>query len=147
MKIYILVALSFLAFNTYSKENNVLFDEISQMDKVLFDAFNSCDLKVMGDIFSKELEFYHDKGGVSNYEQTMSVSKSNCDKKLGLKRTLIKESSKVFPIKNFGAIQEASHQFCHMENGKNDCGVFKFVHIWKKESLSWKLIRVVSYDH
>ncbi|GLX79459.1 hypothetical protein tinsulaeT_27990 [Thalassotalea insulae] len=147
MKIYIFIALSFLVFNTHSNENEMLFDEISQMDKVLFDAFNSCDLTVMGNVFSKELEFYHDKGGVSNYEQTMSASKSNCDKKLGLKRKLIKESLKVFPINNFGAIQEASHQFCHMEKGKNDCGIFKFIHIWKKDNLNWKLIRVVSYGH
>ncbi|WP_448549372.1 nuclear transport factor 2 family protein [Thalassotalea fusca] len=147
MKILILIALSILAFNTHSKENNALFNEISQMDKALFDAFNSCDLEAMSNIFSKELEFYHDKGGVANYEQTMSASKLNCDKKLGLTRTLIADTLKVFPIQNFGAIQEASHQFCHMENGKNDCGVFKFVHIWKKDGLDWKLFRVVSYDH
>ena len=147
MKIYTLIALSVLALNAHSKDSDELFNEISQMDKVLFDAFNSCNLKIMGNVFSKDLEFYHDKGGVSNYEQTMSVAKSNCDKKLGLKRTLLKESLKVFPIKSFGAIQEASHQFCHMENGKNDCGVFKFVHIWKKDNLNWKLTRIVSYDH
>lgn len=147
MNKYIFIALSFLTFNAHANENKLLVNEISQMDKILFDAFNSCDLKAMSDIFSKDLEFYHDKTGVSNYEQTMSSSKSNCDKNLGLQRKLVKESLKVFPIKNFGAIQEASHQFCHMENGKNDCGTFKFIHIWKKENQNWKLVRVVSYDH
>ena len=101
----------------------------------------------METIFAKDLEFYHDTSGLSTFEQTMQNTKRNCANNLGLKRTLVKGSQKVYPIKNYGAIQEASHTFCHMENGTNECGTFKFVHIWRKSNSDWKLARVVSYGH
>jgi len=44
-------------------------------------------------------------------------------------------------------MQVAAHKFCHTENGKPDCGTFKFVHIWKQTPKGWKIARVVSYGH
>ena len=120
---------------------------IDAQDKRMFDAFNRCDIRTMGEIFSKELEFYHDKVGVSDYESTMDVTKLNCDRKLGLVRTILPETVRVFPIGKFGALHKGKHTFCHMENGKNDCGTFEFVHIWKKLADSWQIYRVISYDH
>lgn len=136
-----------LSFNTYARSTQDLQNEILKMDGVLFQAFNSCNLKVMSEIFDQDLEFYHDKGGLTNYQDTLKASKRNCDNKLGLTRTLIMESNKIFPAGDFGAIQEGRHQFCHMENGKNDCGTFTFIHIWKKTEDNWTLSRIVSYDH
>lgn len=62
-------------------------------------------------------------------------------------RTLVEGSLEVYPVKDYGAIQIGSHTFCHMENGQEDCGTFKFVHLWRKENDSWKLTRVISYGH
>ena len=64
-----------------------------------------------------------------------------------LKRTLINETLEVYPIKDFGAIETGQHTFCHDENGKTDCGTFKFVHIWKNENGVWKITRIITYDH
>jgi hypothetical protein len=64
-----------------------------------------------------------------------------------LKRQLIPGSTEVYPINGFGAVQIGSHRFCHKEAGKDDCGTFKFVHLWKKTPEGWKLSRVVSYNH
>lgn len=124
-----------------------LDEQISNMDSKLFDAFNVCDITSMETLFTKDLEFYHDTGGLTTFDQTIQNTKRNCANNLGLKRTLVKGSQKVYPIKNYGAIQEASHTFCHMENGNNECGTFKFVHIWKKSISGWQLARVVSYGH
>ncbi|XOV81047.1 MAG: nuclear transport factor 2 family protein [Aestuariibacter sp.] len=139
------VALLFVAFGVTAKGD--LFATIEQQDARLFDAFNACDVEMQAQIFSPDLEFYHDTAGVSNYEETLRATRQNCDKKLGLERTLISGSMRVYPIKNFGAIQQARHQFCHMENGKLDCGTFGFTHIWKRVNDTWLLHRVVSYDH
>ncbi len=128
-------------------QSSELTAEIAAMDTKLFDAFNHCDIDTMGQIFGKGLEFYHDQGGLTNYSQTMSSVSQNCERKLGLTRTLVPGSLNVFPVPNFGAIQEGRHQFCHIENGKNDCGTFKFVHVWQKLNDKWELVRVVSYDH
>jgi hypothetical protein len=40
-----------------------------------------------------------------------------------------------------------AHRFCHVENGKGVCGIFKFAHFWKKANDEWKISRIVSYDH
>lgn len=47
----------------------------------------------------------------------------------------------------FGAMQFGEHRFCHTENGKPDCGTFRFAHVWRKEGETWKLSRVLSYGH
>jgi len=124
-----------------------LYKTVLNLDKMLFEAFNSCDLAKMSEVFDQNLEFYHDKGGLTNYQDTLKSSKRNCDNKLGLERVLLKDSTKIFPIGEYGAIQEGRHRFCHMENGKNECGVFTFIHIWKKVGQRWTLSRVISYDH
>jgi len=98
-------------------------------------------------MFAPDLEFYHDKGGLTGYDHTINAIKQNCDRKLGLVRTLVPGSMEVYPIGNYGAVQIASHRFCHMENGKEDCGTFKFVHVWRNDNGNWKISRVVSYDH
>ena len=66
-----------------------IHQEIYEIDKRFFTAFNACDVKAMGNIFSKDLEFYHDLSGYSGYEHTMEVTRSNCDRKLELKRELV----------------------------------------------------------
>lgn len=129
---------------TVSKE---LYAEIAHMDSVLFNAFNGRDLETLKKIFSPDLEFYHDLGGLTNYDQNIANSKILFDRNNGLHRTLVPGSLEVHPIKDYGAIQIGRHRFCHPENGKEDCGTFKFVHIWQKKNNEWKLTRVISYDH
>lgn len=124
-----------------------LHQEIAALDSALFDAFNKKDLDGVQRHFSRDLEFYHDKGGFSNYEQNQITSKRMFEQNKTLKRTLVAGTMKVYPIKNFGAIQTADHQFCNYESGREDCAVFKFLHIWQRTDAGWRLSRVVSYDH
>ena len=145
---YLLAAiLCALSLTSNAEEPTELFNEIEKSDTRFFDAFNSCDLQTMGDIFSDDLEFYHDLGGVHNAQETMKTTKRNCDKGLGLRRKIVEGSLKVYPIKDYGAIQVGAHTFCHLENGKDDCGTFDFVHVWRRIDNGWKLARVISYGH
>jgi hypothetical protein len=48
--------------------------EILAMDKKLFDAFNARDLETTKAIFDPTLEFFHDTGGVSNYDKAIANS-------------------------------------------------------------------------
>ena len=130
-----------------ARDSERLFTEIEHADAEFFDAFNSCDLERMGEIFAEDLEFYHDTGGLGDYRQTMAVSKANCDKNLGLSRELVEGSLEVHPIGDYGAIQIGEHTFCHIEEGQNDCGTFEFVHIWRRDEGEWKVARVISYGH
>ena len=124
-----------------------LVAEMQKADAALFDAFNACDLETVGKLFAEDLEFFHDLGGLTDYRQSMDNTKALCDRKLGLKRELVEGSMEVYPVPGFGAIQKGRHTFCHMENGKNDCGTFEFVHVWRRDGDSWELARVVSYGH
>ncbi|RYE14440.1 MAG: nuclear transport factor 2 family protein [Sphingobacteriales bacterium] len=155
MLIVLIFVFPFLVVNAQSKfetkpytpVSKPLYDSIAHMDSVLFDAFNSQDLEKIKTIFSPDLEFYHDKGGLDNYIETLKKSKQLFDQNNGLKRTLVAGSMEVYPIKGFGAIQTGLHRFCHPENGKENCGTFKFMHIWQNNNGVWKITRVVSYDH
>ena len=124
-----------------------LFAEIAHMDSVLFNAFNNRDTATLKTLFTTDLEFYHDKGGLTNYAQNMAAFRNTASANTDLRRDLIPGSLEVYEVKDFGAMQIGKHRFCHSENGKLDCGTFKFVHIWKKKDGEWKISRVVSYDH
>ena len=147
MRYVIGILLCTMTVTAVAAEPSSLYDEIAEQDTQLFNAFNECDLEAMSGFFSEDLEFYHDLGGVTGYAQTMGNTKNNCERELGLKRTLVSGSLEVHPIKDFGAIQIGQHTFCHLENGKNDCGTFKFVHVWKHSDDGWRISRVISYDH
>jgi len=124
-----------------------LYRQISHMDSVLFDAFNNRDIKSLKNLFTTDLEFYHDKGGLTDYDYTIKSFENTANLNNGLRRDLVPGSLEVYPIPDYGAMEIGTHQFCHTENGKLDCGTFKFVHIWKKVGDQWKISRVVSYGH
>lgn len=135
------------AVKKHSADSGELYSTIAHMDSVLFNAFNNRDVEKLKTLFTEDLEFYHDLGGLTNYTQNMEAFKNTAAKNNDLKRELITGSLEVYPVKDFGAMQIGEHRFCHTENGKPDCGTFKFVHIWKKVNDEWKISRVVSYGH
>ena len=124
-----------------------LFEEIQGADKELFDAFNAHDAERMAKFFSEDVEFYHDKDGLVRYPKLMEGFRSMAGRNDGLRRDLVPDSLQVFPIPNFGAMEIGSHRFCHMEHGKEDCGVFQFAHVWEKKDGRWRITRVLSYGH
>jgi Domain of unknown function (DUF4440) len=132
-----------------ANEKEELFKEIAHMDSVMFDAFNAHDLDKLKTTFSEDLEFYHDKGGLSDFQQAMKSFKTLFDNNTttGLRRDLVAGSLEVYPVKDYGAIETCLHRFCHKENGKDDCGTFKNIMVWQKKDGQWKVTRVISYDH
>jgi hypothetical protein len=126
-----------------------LYDEIKRMDSLMFEAFNAHDADKLQTYFSEDLEFYHDQGGLADLKLTMENSKAlfERNKTTGLRRDLVKGSLEVYPIKDYGAVETCLHRFCHKENGKDDCGVFKNIMIWQNKNGEWKVTRVISYDH
>ena len=38
-------------------------------------------------------------------------------------------------------------QFCHAENGRDECAVFKFVMVWRNKGADWQVARALSFDH
>ena len=120
---------------------------IAAADSALFAAFNQRDLPRFRAFFARDLEFYQDNEGVENYAQTMKDFGQMFGRPAAIRRELVPGSLEVYPIKNYGAIEVGRHRFCHVENGKDDCGTFSFVHVWRRTRAGWKISRVVSYGH
>ena len=134
--------------NTYSsRPKDSLYDRIARLDSLLFDAYNNHDLEKIRTFFTKDLEFYHDRGGLTDYEQNMRSFREIFEKNSGIRRELAPGSQEVYPVNHFGAMEIGAHKFCHLENGKQDCGTFKFAMIWKMTEEGWKISRVISYGH
>lgn len=137
---------------TFSTSTENLHQEISQLDQSVFDAYNTCNLKVFETFFVEDLEFYHDRSGLISSRKTMlaALEDSLCGNSgIRTRRELIPESLKVYPLENFGAIQVGEHYYYQSRNGQPEklVEVAKFTHIWQKSDNSWKIRRVLSYDH
>lgn len=131
-----------------------LFDILRQKDSELFkQGFDECDLSVSEKLLSKDLEFYHDKGGIDKgidtFLKTMreGLCREGSNK---IRRHLIEKSLKVFPMFDngelYGAIQMGQHGFAP-EGQQLEGKPARFVHLWLLENGQWKIARVLSYDH
>lgn len=126
-----------------------LFAEIAALDAGVFAAFNACDvaehLQRHASYFADDVEFYHDRGGVTWTRDAMleNTARFACGK---YRRELIAGSLRVYPVKAFGAIALGKHRFCQIADGKCD-GAADFVMVWRKRDHRWMITRVLSYGH
>src|SRR5215467_2840967 len=99
-------------------------------DGAFWDAYNRCDVQKMSEFFWADIEFYHDKGGPT----------------IGLGR--LAETFQKNGV-TYGAVLSGEHYFYINDNGKPEYldGVAKFFHLWLVKDGTWKMARVVSYDH
>jgi ketosteroid isomerase-like protein len=126
-----------------------LFDEISRMDAIVFDAFNRRDLAKLKTLFAEDLEFYQDRAGLTNYQQAMDSFKKNFDSPTMVRRELADGTLEVYPVQGYGAVEIGVHRFYSTDPGQKEklTATAKFVHVWQKKNGEWKIARVVSYDH
>ena len=124
-----------------------LYRTIAKQDSLMQDAYNRHDAKALLALFSDDLEFYHDNGGLARKEDIGKGFADLFSRNDGIRRELVPGTLRVFPVKDYGAMELGAHRFCHMENGKQDCGTFEFVQIWKRTGDRWQITRVVSYGH
>ncbi|MFT4568275.1 MAG: hypothetical protein ACI9FN_003244, partial [Saprospiraceae bacterium] len=54
---------------SYIPKDPELYKSIVAMDTEFFDAYNLCDLEKQAAIYSEEIEFYHDRGGLSESKE------------------------------------------------------------------------------
>ncbi len=126
--------------------DKALFETIRKLDSAWFSHFNK-NITDFSSYIDSTLEFYHDKTGLTFYADNIAAFNRIKTNVPDLKRELLPETMEVYPIPGYGAVQIAQHRFCHMENGKMDCGMFKFIHTWKKTDQGWKVTRIISVDH
>jgi Domain of unknown function (DUF4440) len=124
-----------------------LYREIYLMDSTIFSYFNTQKFEPFKAMFTKDLEWFQDNDGLISYNKVFSNFKMMFGRPNKLTRQLVPGSLEVHPIKNYGAVEIGTHQFKHIENGKEEIGTFKFMMIWQKVNGQWKISRVISYNH
>ena len=133
----------------YSPVSKDLYDTIALKYSMMFNAFNARNIDKLKTFFAQDLEFYHDLGGVTNYQQNMEAFKRNFENDRRVRRELVAGSLEVYPIKDYGAVETGVHQFYGTAKGEKEKlgSEAKFVNIWRKKDGEWKIIRVISYAH
>ena len=133
------------AWSAQAVEGPDLAAAVATLDAQVFDAYNRCDMHDFSRYFDRKVEFYHDQGGASFDRATVvaNTRKYICGK---VRRELIPDSLHVYPIKDYGAVEEGEHRFCQLDSGKCE-GIAKFVMIWRHRQGRWQLTRVLSYGH
>ena len=134
-----------------------LFDEIAARDRAVFAAvFDSCDIEKLRPLVADDLEFFHDKDGLSETSGAHFLDdiRQHCERiKSGqdfrARREIVAGSMQVYPLNNYGAVETGEHRFYAIAGGKPDqlTETAHFLHIWKNDNGTWKLARVVSYGH
>lgn len=126
-----------------------LVAEITETDRKLFEAFDTCNADAYASYLSPDLEFYHDQGGKTGYQEQLDSLRQRCGEGLVLHRELVKDSLVVNAAPGFGAIEAGTHQFyAKQKDGTEHLdATAKFTEIWTKATGSWKLVRVISYSH
>jgi hypothetical protein len=97
---------------------------------------------VQEQLIAADLEFYHDRGGVTTSKKALIEALKNniCGK---VTRELLKGSIEVYPIPNYGAVEMGYHRF-HNKSENSTSPFARFVNIWHHENGQWKITRVIS---
>jgi ketosteroid isomerase-like protein len=126
-----------------------LKQEIMTADRQLNQAFGNCDVVGYASFLSKDLEFYQDHTGKTGYEENLKALQDRCAEGIRLRRELEEDSLLVNAAPGFGAIQAGIQRFYSRgQDGQDHLdATARFTNVWSKESGTWKLVRVISYDH
>src|SRR6185295_11882002 len=86
------------------------YDSIVHLDSIFFEAYNNCRLGKMDSLISEDVEFFHDRGGLTTSKKELieALKKNICGK---VTRELLKGSIEVYEIPGYGAIEMGFHGF------------------------------------
>ncbi len=139
------------------KKNSELYKTIISKDSLLFNVgFNTCDISQFEKLLSENLEFLHDKDGISDKKEFLYNLRNGLCGSPGTyqsRRELLKGSTEIYPLYNndtiYGAIQVGTHRFYETIAGKKErfASSAKFTNVWLLENGEWKLTKSLSYGH
>jgi hypothetical protein len=123
-----------------------LFETVASLDEKLFNAYNHCDLATISSLLTDDLEFYHDKTGLSVGKKVFldSIRDNICGK---TQRDLIPGSMEIYRLDHYGAVEIGRHRFRHPGHEEIGVGEAKFITVWRFKDGNWQMARAISYDH
>lgn len=129
--------------------------EVLRRDSLFWAAYNTCATDRIDEFISADVEFYHDKGGITLGIPSLkaSLQQNICGGQSKLRRHVVSGTERVFPLEVndavYGAILSGEHLFFITEPGQAErlSGRARFTHLWLKEEGVFKMARILSYDH
>ena len=153
----VVLLLLFLPLHVFAQtEQQKVETIILHQDALFWDVYNRCDNDAFAQFFTEDVEFYHDKGGLTLGRESLvaSLKKNLCsNENFRLRREPVEGTVKVYTLQKdnvtYGAVISGEHYFYVLEKGKKERrdGLAKFFHVWILKDGAWKMSRVVSYDH
>ena len=133
-------------------DTETLTKKILHLDSLFWVAYNACDVPGMAKFIAEDVEFYHDKAGLTVDKENLvpGLEQGLCgNANQHLRREAVKGTVEVFPLNNVGAILSGEHVFYVVPKGKEEYldGVAKFTHVWRYEEGEWTMSRILSYDN
>ncbi|GJG85297.1 hypothetical protein tb265_04780 [Gemmatimonadetes bacterium T265] len=127
-----------------------LYAAVARLDSLLFDAsYVRCDTAAVEALLADDVEFYHDLTGFHAGHQVRDDFRrlaANCPRAQGIARVLVPGSLRVYPIRDYGAVEAGEHRFVRRDGAPG--GGARFVHLWRQQPDGrWRLARVLSFDH
>ncbi|HEX7916395.1 DUF4440 domain-containing protein [Rudaea sp.] len=121
-------------------------------DEAFWKTYNTCDLATAGDYLTVDIEFYHDKGGLtkSRAELVDSIKKNICgNPDQRVRREAVAGSVQFYPMAGNRALLIGDHRFYITEPDKPEylTGQAKFDDLWEYVDGRWRMSRVFSYSH
>lgn len=133
-----------------------LKNEVLHTDSLFWTAYNNCDNASYTKFMTKDLEFYHDKGGMLSGAEALSnsIKKNICgNANYKIRREAVPGTVQVYLMRKSGevyaSILSGDHYF-YTKDGNNPetrDGLAKFMTLWLLDNGAWKMSRVFSYDH
>ena len=129
---------------------------ILHLDSAFWNAYNNCDTARFKNFITDDVEFYHDKGGITLGAKALieSLNKNICGNvNSRIRREAVAGSVKVYPMQDgneiYGAVISGEHLFYMTEKGKPEyqSGVAGFTQLWQVKNGIWKMSRILSYNH
>lgn len=148
---------SFISSETKAQtENEKVVALIFHMDSAFWNAYNNCDITNFKKYITDDVEFYHDKGGITIGADDLAASIKNnlcSNPDYHLRREAVAGTVKAFPLQKanviYGAIITGEHYFYLTQKDKIERrdGWAKFTQLWILKDGVWKMNRILSYDH
>lgn len=125
---------------------------VRDADARYWQAFNTCDFLAMDGMFTDDVEFYHDRTGLTSSRAAVidSLRKGPCaDPRMRLRREAVKGSLQFHPLAGGYALLSGAHRFYANQAGKPEHldGQAEFTNLWQSVDGRWRMRRVFSYAH
>jgi Domain of unknown function (DUF4440) len=156
MKNIILSITIFFIANQLSAQYTEIQKTIYIKDSLFWVGYNNCDIAQMDQFIAEDVEFYHDIGGITlgKTELMASIKNNLCSNKaFKTRREAVPGTVEIYELKNgndtYGAIISGEHYFFNTHDGNPEKreGMAKFSQLWILKDGSWKMTRILSYNH